>query len=735
MPIQCIAIDAVDTVRTMERNVHDAEAVAQGCDLLGLFAEGSVHEWAGQDTPRVIRTLVRIMKQHPNHAEVLGKLCFLLKRSCYWRADESNECALPASMKNLQGFYEEGGLEAVVGIMEVHKDDAPLHLSTCTLIAVLLDSIQDIPQASLQSAVKAMIDCMNTHADDHNLLPTAINCLRKLLFVVKDGVAHDSSIKALLECLRRPSLQISDQGFNAHHAALAAVLVFFPNNSHVGDLEKRANAERLWKNGAFDLIISVIERELERGDAYFDQESGRTVTELALLSLALMYEHATQPHEEARITLIVRVTKMLCKHAHITNLAIVVMHRASFNDDKNREHIGKQGLRAVLDALVLHKPSSDQLEEYMACYGVLGQGNVAWLTEDSILGTFLGLMEDNLQCVLWQGNACTILNVLVREGDPQHIKALVEAGGVTLIVRAMSIHTKARKEWDVQKIGSTVLTCIARCFVHEPDMRARLVRQGAADAVIRAVLKSQSLDTEWTQGDYLTGLISLISAHPENMAAAGISSIPAFVRLIVSSDQAKMQLLACGTINEILHYAAPGSGDTYIECRNVLGECGGIAALKMCLQTSQRPEAFDQSEAAADPTTGRTPAHDILMYAFFALASACFEHKANQDLCASQKLVSTILQLMSRHQNQKDVLMAACFALQGIVTGHKENSAELLSHKGAKHIFRARSLARDCASACTGVLDSMLEGLAAADDESQVGVRALCLSTYLFNAS
>jgi hypothetical protein len=708
-------INVPNLLHKLQEQTCNVKEITKACKMLHAALVDCDGLWTNsctstEESVRLTRIWTANLRLHVREREIQESLCGLLQS--LWATLEKDE---PNSgTEHVLCFLEEDGLKALMRSMEHHMDSADvLHSGCCLIRSCALKPVQHVPQSTWRDAVKAVVACI----DNSSILQSCqklggLLALQQLSERVEGSAMQGLIVDAVSACLRQhadnSTLQMVAMGL------LLYLLGIWPTQT-----------EKLWKNDVLMLALCVIKEQLGDQDGH---EAGcpcwANIEESIVIAcrlVGIMFKHASKPHEHDCVgSVITSAMPRLMHNAEFQEIAILALLKAVENNKNNCDHMGKSGVLAVLNTMARY---CDQLSLVSCAFRILfavAERRPKWVADMDFLQKLLEQMDMHMQSATWAGSACHLMAVMVEDDITKHVTGLnenmIEAGCVSMIVKAMSVHTEPEEECDLLPTGCAVLSHIARVRAHtDARLRSRIVKEKGADAIIRAMaLRANSIEI---QKGGLQGLLNVVRRHADNCAAIGTQVIPAAVRAMLICNTIETHSIGSAALYFVL--------ESEIVCRrtyqDLIGDCGGIIALKQTARFCEETRSI-KSEFWAS----------IVQSTIGALGFACHAHERNRDLCAEEGIISILMRILASPGVENDSYLqpAACCSLCFIIHGHKDNTETFLKHDGAKYLVRVKKMHYVNGAA---VVAGMYRQLVDDDPSIQVLCFLACVCMYMYH--
>jgi hypothetical protein len=692
----------------MEQNMDDSKTLTTSCAL--IRQHGLAHSWAllsSADSPRLMRLLVKAIRMHPSEVQLHKWALCIFSAVCMPVSERNAHASRDRTQRLLQCFYGAGGLEAMVTIISYNVGDAFLPGVACDIIRQTLQYVENISQETLKPTANAVAYCLNIRHARTDMISTVILVLGELVICVKKGSVERKMIKVLLEFVREHDLH----DMEVHTDALKVILRFLQ--------QEPRRAEIGWEAGILPVIVSFIERVLKLTEA--NGLNCEETVSTACIVIGSLYKSAPKPYVYAGLSVLPTAMVKFRLSRAFQQAAALTIAEILKNDIRNGDYLGQAGVMALLDATIRYGDRSDLWTVIFRSLCPIADKHPEWFAKEDFLRPFVKEMELHVQDISWQELACQLLGMIT--DDPVQpsrglSEALINTGCVPHIVKAMQTHTRATIVSDIQTLGCLTLFFIVHSTLqNDSATKSRLVKEGAAHALIRAM--SLRLNSEKVQTEGSHALYTLIRNHPENIRAVGKPVIRAVISAVLEWDVPRMHNAAIAAIHDVIVDVIHFRPHAASEYQDEVSRSGGIRAVTKHLKL------WEGGMRDQLPIEILTASHDVLQF-------SCLDHKANQDQCSELGTMDVILRLMAKYKSEKDVQTAACMALHSLTRNHPANKAALLRHDGAKLFFRAKNMHLDDVSEA-GILERMLKTLTAGSAEGQACIHVhMHVNVYLY---
>jgi hypothetical protein len=721
----------------LEDSMDNVEELKAGCVVLESVAR-SGPMWQASDTPRMVRILVHVIKRHPGEPQVLELVYASLSQFCV--PTSSTEGAHPGNqqyVRHRECFYKEGGIEGVVEGMTRNINNLPVQNSASSLMKVI-EHAQDVPQETLQSAAKAIINCMKVHgAAYETLLSCCIQTLRNLCNRVENCSVQDAIIEVIVACLRdaKPQQQRVDLHTNAW---IALMDCWRSGTPHV----RSCFFENKTLTVAVAMIEEILKLEWKEQEAWWAE---RIIAVVCCL-VALIYSDKRQRCVEPGLRVIVAAMKRLPKCPALLMNSFGAIFNASRNDPRNLDHMTKEVLTVVKDSMAQHEGDEAIVTRGLCVFDAIAQTCLEWMADESFLASLLQTMEVHMHNTLIQGHFFNVLLSMVQPDEKQITGELnqarvcgtmIKAGCVAYVVRAINTHSQRGQYQDVQcgmhMKGCTVMAAISECVDGDKMLLSRMMEEGSPQAVCRAMsLHPQKNEIQqngcWT-------LMWLLLGQPENARVIGKQAMAAVVAAVRTYDVPEIH----HAVNIVFHstmYFAFHCRDSGVlrEYQDALGDCGGIRALSKNIEIM----LIDRNKNSCFACWTK-----MSLRLCSSIDIACINHSKNQTRCSKEGVIGKILRLLAAlkcsdasqpascdsctEEHVDDVEYYGVSALCNVVCRHPDNTAALLGLIGAKNPEPCREvgcvLGKD--EICVHRIAGMLQDLIAAEMVREVSSESL----------
>jgi hypothetical protein len=405
------------------------------------------------------------------------------------------------------------------------------------------------------------------------------------------------------------------------------------------------------------------------------------------------------PYEDARIGTLCRVINAYRNENEVQLMAVLAVCACTEQSSKNRRLLGRTTI-ALLMELCCEVDNHADLK-LLALRAMLNlvrdcEGNSMLFAEASASQALIRVMEINMHVPSMASKIIRVMEQASRH-SPDAAQALIRAGGIHAIQKAMDTHKQKHDDESLLKEGVNALESI----VHPdfpPDVASLILTGGPANAILHALDRiNDSLSFTATE---CLGQILNYYETPESIESISTLAIPILAAAVEKTGCGyQAQYNACVMMSEImcrtpLHNKK--TGQDLCGRRGILAIC---SLLKKCVQFDARkcqfrvlsdsPDSESKSALEEQKSVIEKSFHRFTAPVMLALSRATSNHTQNQNVCAEVGAIDMVLQAMKKHKNDAQIQLDGARTLGGLSLCHAENTALIVSKGGLKRILRA----------------------------------------------
>jgi hypothetical protein len=183
------------SIRLLEENdTADSDTLTGACSRLNGYLESIASKQSGNDVAidatRVLSKLVKMMKSRPQDAALQDQAVL----ACSMLLETGG-----ASSRDL--FVKEGGIEALLNVMNTNKDRLRAQTTSCYMLGILGEEILSLPLKTIHQVVKTVMVVMEACMKEHEVLLYGM----RAIFIVCRELDNDTvriSIPVLVKAMR-----------------------------------------------------------------------------------------------------------------------------------------------------------------------------------------------------------------------------------------------------------------------------------------------------------------------------------------------------------------------------------------------------------------------------------------------------------------------------------------------------------------------------------------------------
>jgi hypothetical protein len=638
-------------VSLMEDKIDDVgvQSTASAC-LLQILSDSSEGIRAQLNMPVLARVLPSIMGAHPRDSKLQATLC-----KCLHRIGESQS--------NRAHLVSDNVLSPFAQAMNNNMDKVSVQIAACqALYEILKDyfvpkvpaSMKRLPKSMVEAIVAACMDGMRRHTADGTLNSFALHVVTvlyrfspKCLDVLLDNGGISVIIRSMRAFGKHEMLQLAA-------CNLLALLTRENNKKIMSTLSQENAASAILE--AMDLFVLGKEKGAfhflqSQNSVYVTMQSfeGANMMRHCLSALIRLYSTAPGvPDEQKGLSIVPCACIKYLQILDVPRLGVGLMAKVIEDCVANVQHLGRQGIRAAISAMVTHKDDPHIQRCATACLGTMMFHNKAWaaaIVEDDGLRAIVRNLDTHKRGMVKYLSARALAamaadvpmrEIMIKAGCAKALSAAILAGTfapeeVSRDAAADSDHDEYKTEHGTMNgytnMASAMLFSITDLSLPH-SLQARLMHQKVVQAAVQLMCLHK--ECSHVQLCCCKTIENVVVNHQENTRAAAWHVTPALAcAMLTHKDVIDIQKTACQllclTAQTMIRTHHDDDG-TLAQYQVLLRECGAIKAFVHCIQLHSHTDGFYLN-------ANSNPLH-VFTYGCRGVHAAILDNLENAEYCS-----------------------------------------------------------------------------------------------------
>jgi hypothetical protein len=694
----------------MQENINDAHFLAKACRVLEEQLDAYPARLPAGDETKLITTVVNGLKKHPSDQPDFNlAACRLLCRLLFRQGQ--------AVKGNQKCMIDTGGIEALERVMQENKYDGSVQESTLRVLKITCNDAL-VPRSAVEALSQAAFEALKRHKDNLAVSFEAVDVLSS----IGGNMETDTADRAMCTVI---GIMRSKKYSYIQLVACHALSEIANGHETRTEAENAAKIRALWQHGAFTTLLEAVDivvrddtdtnqKKKDPSDVCMESSSLLLIKAFDALSMMLVsIPTFTRLEDDPTVALRAMDKYMDCGpdlQGEASKFLVYLMETSKHLRGK----MGLSGAKILMRAVTLYKDDEDvHTHAYLAIADAAAsdQSAAAYLIEDACMRTHIERAQKWIRVSAVQLSIVSFFHFLACSSDLVGKQAMLQAGCVVAVVKAMRTHKDADTS-HVQSTGSRALA--AMCDVNlSYESYTSFVKAGAADVLFYAMDNCKGQDSTVMHG--CIALKNILGQHSDNLAEAGRKALAVMIRAtLMCPEDLKVQNAAAVVMCDIMQYAL--SSRDLAAYQNDFVTHAGIKAVNKCLDV-YITGTHSSTVGPILHMTGMWVSHARMWITTVAIAVE--KHAKNQSLFIKGGVSTRIIKLLCKPQSHDmhELVLDGCRALTALM-GRDESHMGMLVKQGAVPIF-ARGVRVESDPGRRAVLQRFIDACAPGYNDSE----------------